>query len=123
MSEYITVAGIIQFDPRDRTAGGKDIRDVAVRSIGNNKLVNITVWPENGDVPLSKGDFIVADGKFSQSLGQNRNGEQQTYYNLSATTILNLTPTVEPMPASAKKTTKKAADAVADAPATDDFPF
>lgn len=120
MSDYITVAGIVQFDPRDRTAGGKDVRDVAVRSIGNNKLVNITVWPENDNVPLNKGDFIVADGKFSQSMGQNRNGEQQTYYNLSATTILNLTPAETPMPSSVKKTKKS--DAV-ETTTTDDFPF
>lgn len=121
MSEYITVAGIIQFDPRERTAGGKDIRDVAVRSIGNNKLVNITVWPENEDVTLNKGDFIVADGKFTQSMGQNRNGEQQTYYNLSATVIHNLTGGA-PAPASAKKTTKKA-EAVAESSSSDEFPF
>jgi hypothetical protein len=119
MSDYMTIAGIIQFDPRDRTAGGKDIRDVAVRSIGNNKLVNITVWPENDDVPLSKGDFIVADGKFSQSMGQNKNGEQQTYYNLSANVIHNLTGSA-PAPKSAKKTKAAVAD---EAPTSDDFPF
>jgi hypothetical protein len=120
MSEYMTIAGIIQFDPRDRTAGGKDIRDVAIRAIGNNKMVNITVWPENDDVPLAKGDFIVADGKFTQSMGQNKSGEQQTYYNLSANVIHNLTAGAAPTPKSAKKTKAAVAD---ETPASDDFPF
>lgn len=92
MDEYITVAGVVQFDPRDRTAGGKQVRDVAVRSIANHKMVSITVWPDNAGIPIAKGDFVVADGKFSQSQGQNKKGEQQTYYNLSATTFMNLTP-------------------------------
>jgi hypothetical protein len=81
--------------------------------------VNITVWPENDDVPLSKGDFIVADGKFSQSMGQNKNGEQQTYYNLSANVIHNLTGAT-PVPQSTKKTKAAVAD---EAPTSDDFPF
>ena len=121
MSEYMTVAGVIQFDPRERTAGGKDIRDVAIRSIGNNKMINITVWPENDDVPLSKGDFIVADGKFSQSMGQNKNGEQQTYYNLSANLIHNITGGSAPEPKSVKKTTKKSEESAAST--GDEFPF
>ena len=91
MSEYITVAGIVQFDPRNRQAAGKDVRDVAIRSIANNKMINITVWPEMQSISISKGDFIVADGKYSQSMGQNKNGEQQTYHNLSATTFHNIT--------------------------------
>lgn len=91
MSEYVTVAGIVQFDPRQRQAAGKDVRDVAIRSIANNKMINITIWPEAQVGPIAKGDFVVADGKYSQSMGQNKNGEQQTYHNLSATTFHNLT--------------------------------
>ena len=98
MDEYITVAGIVQFDPRQRQAGGKDVRDVAIRSLANHKMISITVWPENAHVPVKKGDFIVADGKFSQSPGQNKNGEQQTYYNLSAITFLNFSNTTSASP-------------------------
>jgi hypothetical protein len=119
MSDYITVAGIIQFDPRERSAAGKDVRDVAVRAIGNNKMVNITVWPENNDVPLNKGDFIVADGKFTSSPGQNKAGEAVTYNNLSATVIYNLTGSVSAQPK------KKAADkeAAVAGESGDNFPF
>lgn len=119
MSDYITVAGIIQFDPRERTAAGKDVRDVAVRALGNNKMVNITVWPENDDIPLSKGDFIVADGKFTSTPGQNKEGEAVTYNNLSATVVHNLTGAAA-VPAK-KMAAKKEAAVASDA--GDDFPF
>ena len=46
MSDYITVAGLVQFDPRTRTAGDKQVRDVVIRAIGSNKNFSITVWPE-----------------------------------------------------------------------------
>jgi hypothetical protein len=119
MDEYMTIAGIIQFDPRNRTARNLPVRDIAVRAIGNNKMVNITVWPENEHIPLAKGDFIVADGKFTQSLNQNKNGEQQTYYNLSAKTLFRFaadTTSASPTTAAAKET--------APAPTSvDDFPF
>lgn len=120
MDEYVTIAGLIQFDPRQRTTkDGKQVRDIAVRAIGNNKLVNVTVWPEKDNIPLSKGDFVVADGKFSSSMAQNKNGEQQTYYNLSANTLLrfageNNTSQAAPAPTSAP---------AAAAPSVDDFPF
>lgn len=121
MDEYVTIAGLIQFEPRQRTTkDGKQVRDVAVRAIGNNKLVNVTVWPEKDHIPLSKGDFIVTEGKFSSSMAQNKKGEQQTYYNLSANTLLRFAgenadgTTTTPAPA------KAAASA---APSVDDFPF
>lgn len=88
MDEYITVAGLIQFDPKPREAAGKHVRDIAVRAIGNNKIVNITVWPSHDNVTLNKGDFVVVDGKFSTSTKQNKQGEQQTYYNVSASTLI-----------------------------------
>jgi hypothetical protein len=115
MSEYITVAGIVQFDPRTRTAAGKEVRDVAIRSLANNKMINITLWPEMQAQPANKGDFIVADGKYTQSMGQNKEGEQVTYHNLSATTFHNITST----DAAPKTAVKEAASATTG----DDFPF
>jgi hypothetical protein len=41
-------------------------------------------------VPISKGDFLVVDGKHSQSVRQNKDGEQVTYNNMSATTLFRL---------------------------------
>lgn len=90
MSEYITIAGIVQFDPRTRTAGSKQVRDVVIRAIGSNKNFSVTLWPEKDNIPVSKGDFLVCDGKHSQSVGQNKEGEQVTYNNLSATTVIRI---------------------------------
>lgn len=118
MDEYITVAGFVQFDPRNREAGGKPVRDVAVRAIGNNKIINITFWPEQ-TMPVNKGDFLVVDGKFTQRTGQNKQGESQTYYNLSASTILRLVPDTSPS-APAAKPQQEATTTSTD---TDDFPF
>lgn len=90
MSEYITIAGIVQFDPRTRTAGSKTVRDVVIRAIGSNKNFSITLWPEKDNITINKGDFLVCDGKHSQSVGQNKDGEQVTYNNLSATTVIRI---------------------------------
>ena len=116
MSEYVTIAGIVQFDPRTRQAGGKEVRDVVIRAIGSNKNFSVTIWPEKAGVPVNKGDFLVCDGKYSQSVGQNKDGEQVTYHNLSATTIVRVAGDTPAAPAPV------AAAAVA-GDAGDDFPF
>ena len=115
MSEYVTIAGIVQFDPRNRQAGDKQVRDVVIRAIGSNKNFSVTLWPEKANIPISKGDFLVCDGKHSQSVGQNKDGEQVTYNNLSATTVIRI----------AGEGTATAAPVAAAAPAStgDDFPF
>lgn len=118
MSEYITVAGIVQFDPRNRTAGGKEVRDVVIRSLNSSKNFSITIWPENADVEINKGDFLVADGKYTQSVGQNKEGEETTYHNLSARQIIRLAGNA---PQSAPSKPKIAA--VPDPSDSDDFPF
>lgn len=115
MSEYVTIAGIVQFDPRTRQAGDKEVRDVLVRAIGSNKNFSVTVWPEKSGIPINKGDFLVADGKYTSSVGQNKQGEQVTYHNLSATTIIRLAGDAAAATA-APATATKAAE-------SDDFPF
>jgi len=52
MSEYITIAGIVQFDPRTRQAGDKEVRDVVIRAIGSNKNFSVTLWPEKLTVSI-----------------------------------------------------------------------
>lgn len=116
MSEYITVAGIVQFDPRQRQAGDKQVRDIVIRAIGSNKNFSITLWPEKANIPIAKGDFIVADGKHSQSAGQNKAGEQVTYHNLSATTIIRIA-------GEGAAPVVAAAPSAADAAVSDNFPF
>lgn len=114
MSNYITVAGIVQFDPRNRKAGDKDVRDVAIRSIADQKMYNVTLWPEKENVKVAKGDFIVADGKYTSAVGQNKDGEQVTWHNISANTFHNLASGVTSAPAP-----------IQSAPAStgDNFPF
>lgn len=115
MSEYITIAGIVQFDPRTRTAGDKQVRDVVIRAIGSNKNFSVTLWPEKANIPINKGDFLVCDGKHSQSVGQNKAGEQVTYNNLSATTVIRI--------AGDASASAPAATTAAPANTGDDFPF
>jgi len=116
MSEYMTIAGIVQFPPRERQAGGKQVRDVLIRAIGDNKNYSITVWPENGNITINKGDFVVADGKYSSSIGQNKEGAQVTYHNLSSNTIFRIENTT------AGSVDSKPVEAAATA-SGDNFPF
>jgi hypothetical protein len=116
MSEYITVAGLVQFDPRTRQAGDKTVRDVVIRAIGSNQNFSITVWPEKAGITINKGDFLVVDGKHTQSAGQNKEGAQVTYNNMSASTLFRFAGEG----ASAAPTASKAA---APAATGDDFPF
>lgn len=90
-NDYMTVAGIVQFDPNDREAAGKKVRDVLIRAIGNNKRIKVTVWESHAHIPINKGDFIIADGSYQSSPGQNKQGEQITYHNLSAYTLFRFT--------------------------------
>jgi hypothetical protein len=116
MSEYITVAGLVQFDPRTRQAGDKTVRDVVIRAIGSNQNFSITVWPEKADVTINKGDFIVVDGKHTQSVGQNKEGASVTYNNMSAGTLFRFANENSPAAASA-------AAVAAPAATGDNFPF
>ena len=115
MSEYITVAGLVQFDPRTRQAGDKTVREVVIRAIGSNQNFSITVWPEKANVVINKGDFLVVDGKHTQSAGQNKEGAQVTYNNMSASTLFRF---------AGDGGSTSAPKAVAAPAATgDDFPF
>lgn len=118
MSDYTTVAGLVQFDPRNRLAGGKDVRDVLIRNIGDGKNYSITLWPEKSHIQIAKGDFIVCDGKRSSTVGQNKDGEQVTYNNLSATTIIRLAGD-----ASASNAPDQSTTSPGDQRAGDNFPF
>jgi len=115
MSEYITVAGLVQFDPRTRQAGDKTVRDVVIRAIGSNQNFSITVWPEKAGIVINKGDFLVVDGKHTQSSGQNKEGAQVTYNNMSASTLFRF--------AGEGVSAAPTAPVAAAAATGDDFPF
>jgi len=116
MSDYITVAGLVQFDPRTRQAGDKTVRDVVIRAIGSNQNFSITVWPEKEGIVINKGDFLVVDGKHTQSVGQNKEGAQVTYNNMSAGTLFRFA-------GDGGSAAPQAPKVAAAAASGDDFPF
>lgn len=118
MSEktYATVAGFVQFDPQERDVNGKTVRDVTVKAIGSQKLVRITVWPEHSETEIDKGHFLVADGVFSTSTGQGKDGGSREYLNLSAGTLLSL-------PSAPKKEREVVAASSAGSKSDDQVPF
>lgn len=95
MSDYASAAGFIQFDVKTREVNGQTVRDVAIRAVGSQKLISVTVWPEFDAVELERGDFIAVDGKFKQSLGQAPDGSPREYFNLSASALVKIAPAIK----------------------------
>jgi hypothetical protein len=86
---YAVVEGIVQFDPRDREANGKKIVDVAVKAVGSQALVNITIWPEfQLSAPIKKGDWVAADGEFTQRTYQDASGAPREGLQISAKSLV-----------------------------------
>lgn len=84
--QYVTAVGFVQFDPQDREANGKSVRDIVIKTPGGDgKNIRITVWPEiaGADV-IEKGDFIAVDGGFTSSTYQAQDGSQKTSLQISA---------------------------------------
>lgn len=81
--EYVTVAGFVQFDPKERDLDdGRQVRDVVIRAIGSQEQIRITLWDQFEEVEIDKGDFIVADGSVTT-----REVDGTVYYNVSASRI------------------------------------
>ena len=119
-AQYRTISGVVQFDPREGQAGGKDVRNITVRTTGlkeQSLRVSATLWPSHEHVAVQKGDFVVLEGKFSRNKGNNQNGDEVVYNNLSVTSILNLG-TLDP-----GKEIETTNSAAADETEDDDIPF
>lgn len=84
MAEYASAAGFVQFDVNEKEVNGQDIREFVIRTIGSQKLLKVTLWPEWKDVPVEKGDFVAVDGKYEQSLGQAADGTPREYLSITA---------------------------------------
>lgn len=113
--------GVIQFDPREGQAGGKDVRNITVRTAGvkeQSLKVGATLWPSHAHIEVGRGDFVVLEGKFSRNEGTNQDGVKVVYNNLSVTNILNLG-TLDAGQEVETVNTDASADEVAD----DDIPF
>lgn len=91
ISEYMAVAGPIQFDVESKEVSGKQVREVTIKSFTSQALVKITVWDGFAHVKLAKGDIIFADGKGSQNTVNKDDGTSVTYNNLSASKIAVIT--------------------------------
>jgi hypothetical protein len=92
-SQFRTIAGVVQFEPRDGNAGGKEVRNITVRATGVKEQalkVGATLWPSHAHVAVDKGDFVVIEGKFTRNKGTNKDGEEVVYNNMSVTNILVL---------------------------------
>lgn len=92
-SQFRTVSGVVQFEPREGNAGGKEVRNITVRTAGlreQSVKVGATLWPSHAHIAVDKGDFVVLEGKFSQNKGTNQQGDPVTYNNMSVTNILVL---------------------------------
>lgn len=91
MSDFRTIMGVVQFPPSEGKAAGKDVVNIRVRQTGwfdrEAKSVSVTIWPELQSVKVAEGDVVVVEGKVSETQGQNKQGDDITYFNLSAVAI------------------------------------
>lgn len=110
VTDYAVAAGFIQFDPKEKEINGKQVRELAIRAVGTQKRVYVTVWPQHAGVSLEKGMFVVAEGKFQKRTGN----EGQVYNNLSASSLVVL----QQVEAAERETVNTET-----APADDDIPF
>lgn len=86
-TQYRTFIGIVQFDPVDREAAGKDVRNVTIRQVGlkdQAQLISITLWPTHEGIKVAKGDIVIVDGKFAVNKGKDGEGNPKSYFNVSA---------------------------------------
>lgn len=89
--QYRTVIGVVQFDPQEREAGGKQVRNVAVGQVGFGQQavrVSATLWPSHADFTVAKGDVILLEGTYTQGKGD-KEGQSVTYHNLSVMRAFN----------------------------------
>lgn len=89
---YKTFFGVVQFPPREGEAGGKAVRNIAIRTTGvkeQSMRVSATLWPSHAHVDVQEGDAVVIEGAFTVNKGE-KEGEPVTYFNVSVSGILNL---------------------------------
>jgi len=89
--EYAGAAGIVQFDPKQRDANGKQVTDICIRTVGSQKLVNITIWPEYQlTQPIKRGDFVAVDGAYEVRSFQGQDGGTRESLQISPTSLVHL---------------------------------
>ena len=84
-SDYRTVIGIVQWEPKDGEAAGKPVRNIVVNSVGfKEQAVSVyaTLWPSQADVEVAENDVVILEGRYNRNVS----GEK-TYHNLSVARI------------------------------------
>jgi hypothetical protein len=81
---YFVLVGRVAFDNGTRDVNGKTVRDVSVKSSPKGTLVGCTIWPDIDASGIEKGDFVMAEGKYSVS--------EKGYHNLSVSDIVYFKP-------------------------------
>lgn len=93
--EFVTIIGSVEFPPTERTikqnGSDKNVRDVTIRGVHNQKKYRVTLWPNLADVEVAENDLIAVKGKGSQNTVDGDNGPV-TYNNVSAFGVKNLGP-------------------------------
>jgi hypothetical protein len=88
--EYRVVHGIVQFEPKESEAGGKTVRNLAVRQTGFREQairVSATLWPSHAHVEVAEGDVVTLEGSYTRNTGE-KDGVKVTYHNISVSRIL-----------------------------------
>lgn len=93
-NQYLSVGGVVAFEPEDREVGGKQIRSVVLTPFGAGAVRRIycTVWDQHAGIPISQGDFLLVNGKYTTREGQATDGDPVTYHNLSVSSLVVLAP-------------------------------
>lgn len=87
---YLSIAGIVQFDPEGREVAGKKVRSVNVQTFGAaGGTVYLTVWPSHADVEINKGDVLFVGGSYAKNEVDTDTGTK-VYHNLSVTNLVKL---------------------------------
>ena len=86
---YAGAAGIVQFDPKPREVNGKQVVDICIRTVGSQKLINATIWPEfQLATPIKKGDFVAIDGSYEVRSFQGQDGAAKESLQISPTSLV-----------------------------------
>ena len=110
-NEYMVISGRVAFEPEGRDVNGKAVIDVTVKSTPKQTLVKLTIWPDVDGSSIERGDFVMAEGKYSTS------GDGK-YHNLSVSDIGVL----KPLPKAERDVVNAVAGPSASA-SDDDSPF
>lgn len=86
-NDFRTIIGTVEFPPREGKAGGKEVRNIAVRQTGVHAKeavrVSATLWPSFDHIEVNEGDVVVLVGKYAENKTTNNDGVAVTYHNLS----------------------------------------